>query len=585
MIKLFAAGNKKKTVEVLTTAVLSVWSSFSVVFLFLGFEAYSQFVLFIGICMYPLYKILLNHFQHFENKAVKLLGCPVAFLLSASVALTSGVEKFFDSFESSKIALPAFAIAVSGIAVLLWQAMIWFVGKAADFERATLERMPSKKMFFLGWAIMLLIWLAFYTCYYPGIITPDSIGQINIAYGKQLWSNHHPVAHTLLIELFMKLGNNNPLLYMLFQMIFMTGTFSYCCYYMWQKKAPGWVVVLSAAFFALHPIHAYSGFTMVKDTLFSGFVLLFSLCLCEVVLSKGECVKKLSFLLFLCLSTLGVLFFRNNGFMAVLFSAVFVLVFVNKFRIRICGVLVSCLALFFAVTTLLYPALNIAQSSLAESLAIPIQQIARVIYENKELDAETLSYINSIIPLSDLRESYLSTTVDVLKFHDNFDINVISSDMTRFLKVWASILIKYPLTYIEAYLLQTRCLWDLGVHAGLIENFYNSTTYTDLRMTPLLGPIAGIIQTVFNISQFSSYAFITTPFWNIAICYVVVCICSLVNIAKKQKERVLISLPVIAVWLSLAIAIPAALVGRYSYSVFTCLPLIVGSCFIRTTDK
>ena len=432
---------------------------------------------------------------------------------------------------------------------------------------------------------MLLIWLAFYTCYYPGIITPDTIGQINIAYGKQEWSNHHPVLHTLLIELFMKLGNNNPVWYMLFQMAFMTGVFSYCCYYLWQKKAPKWVVIFAAVFFAFHPIHAYSGFTMVKDSLFSGFVLLLTLCLCEIGLSKGEIIKKASFVFFMIFSTLGVLFFRNNGFMVVLLCAALVPVFVKNCCIKICGALVSCLVLFFAVTTFLYPVLNIAQSSLAESLAIPIQQIARVVYENKELDAETLSYINYIIPLSDLRESYLSTTVDVLKFHENFDINVISSDMLRFLKVWASILVKYPLTYVEAYLLQTRCLWDLGVHAGLIENFYNSTTYTDLRMTPLLGPISGVIHTVFNISQFSSYAFVTTPFWNIAICYVVVCICSLVNFAKKQKSRVLISLPVIAVWLSLAVAIPAALVGRYSYSVFACLPLIVGSCFIKTTDE
>lgn len=61
-------------------------------------------------------------------------------------------------------------------------------------------------LFGLALASMLLCWLPGYLAYYPGICAYD----ITIQMGQVVsgsYGTHHPLAHTLLVGLFAKLGN------------------------------------------------------------------------------------------------------------------------------------------------------------------------------------------------------------------------------------------------------------------------------------------------------------------------------------------------------------------------------------------
>lgn len=565
--------------------LLSVGTSFSVLFLFTDFEAYSQLVVFLAVGLYVVYKPMMSDFRKSNVVSVKILSCFLALLLAISLVLSGGIEKVFEKIYHVSTDSAVLCFSIVFLAVFLWFLIVYVVNVVTNLEFKRFESKTKKRTFFIIWGTMFLVWLFFYFCYYPGIITSDSISQLYITNGLSGWSNHHPVLHTLLIKVLMTAGGQSPVLYMLFQMLTMSAIYSYCCYYLRQRSVYKWLWYLSIGYFAFHPIHSYSSFTMTKDTLFSGMLLLFSLCLYEIVYTKGDCFKKTFFGVMLFASALLVMFFRNNGFLAILLSALAVPFLLKKVRIKSVGVLLAALTVYFLCTNFLYPALNIIQSSPAESLAIPIQQIARVVYEGRALPEDTVAYINSIIPIEDLVSNYSSGSVDGLKFHENFDISVISSDMMRFIKVWAEILIQYPVTYFEAYFLQTESLWNLCVHEGLIENFYDSTFFTTLRMTPLFEPVSGMVRSFIDVSQFSSFGFITTPFWNVAVCYLVFCMGYLISLNKKQKSNLLIILPVVGVWLSLALAIPASLVGRYALSAFACLPLILASVSIPNKEK
>lgn len=569
----------KKNKFIIFTFAVSVWTSFSLCFLFFDFDSASQLILLLAVGLFFIYKPILNKINEIKNVPVKILSFFTAMVLTITLTMIGGVEKTFDEFLSSGTNMLIFYVSVLGVAVFLGSLIVFTVDylSTVDFKRFESDATP--KTFFLIWGGMFLVWGIMYCCYYPGIITADSISQLYIANGISSWSNHHPVLHTLLISCLMKLGNQKPLVYMLFQMLAMSAIYSYCCYYMRKNNVYKGLWYATVCYFIGHPIHSYSSFTMVKDTLFSGFVLLMTICFYEIVSTKGECVKKFGFVFALLLCALLVMLFRNNGFVLVVLSAVVYPFFIRKNRIKVCTILFSAVIIYFLCTGFLYPALKIEQPSMAESLAIPLQQIARVIYEQKDLPKDITEYINTIIPKNDLINNYSPTTIDTLKFHDSFDISVISSDVVKFIKTWFAILLKYPMIYIEAYLMQTECLWNLCARAGLIENFYDSSYFTNLRMTPLFEPISGLIRSIVNVSQFSSFAFFTTPFWNVSGCYLVVWISFLVSLLKKKKSDLIVMLPVIGVWISLALAIPAALVGRYAYSVFACLPLILARVF------
>ena len=80
----------------------------------------------------------------------------------------------------------------------------------------------------------MLCWLPYYLYQYPGIMTPDSINQLEQILGIIPPSNHHPWVHTLVFGLFYHIGyglTKNMVIavsvYTLFQMCLSAGSVSY----------------------------------------------------------------------------------------------------------------------------------------------------------------------------------------------------------------------------------------------------------------------------------------------------------------------------------------------------------------------
>ena len=67
----------------------------------------------------------------------------------------------------------------------------------------------NKRLFFLSlWLVIIFVDLfIFYTAQYPGIFTPDSIGQVRQILSG-VYTNHHPFYHTMIIKIFIDIGLN-----------------------------------------------------------------------------------------------------------------------------------------------------------------------------------------------------------------------------------------------------------------------------------------------------------------------------------------------------------------------------------------
>ena len=59
----------------------------------------------------------------------------------------------------------------------------------------------AKKIFISSMILCLLCWLHYFLAYYPGILSSDSIDQLQQVIGVLQYSNHHPWIHTLFIGL------------------------------------------------------------------------------------------------------------------------------------------------------------------------------------------------------------------------------------------------------------------------------------------------------------------------------------------------------------------------------------------------
>ena len=197
-----------------------------------------------------------------------------------------------------------------------------------------------------------------------------------------------------------------------------------------------WVTLSLTLYFGLFKLVPLYSVTIWKETPFSIFVILLSLQIIDVVLSKGKKLKDKKFVTMYILNILLISFLRNNGIYVVAGTTIILLfAFKNKenkvFRIVSSTVLILTLLLQGPI----YNALKI-NGRYVEKLGVPLQQIGYVITYNGNINEEQLEYLNSIISVDDVKEIYCPWNVDYLKFDCDFKEQIVKNDKAKFFKTW-----------------------------------------------------------------------------------------------------------------------------------------------------
>lgn len=156
----------------------------------------------------------------------------------------------------------------------------------------------SNRVFISSFVLCMIFWLPGYLYEYPGIITPDSINQIEQTLGLVQLSNHHPIAHTLLIGICLRpmysiTGNINTAIgcYTLVQMILMAFIVAYCINTLKLLGLRLRWVYLALAFYTVVPFQWVYMVTVWKDILFAGFVMLFGASFVRAICLSGDGIK------------------------------------------------------------------------------------------------------------------------------------------------------------------------------------------------------------------------------------------------------------------------------------------------------
>ena len=208
-----------------------------------------------------------------------------------------------------------------------------------------LDRFGEKKLFLIIWALILASWIPAYLILYPGVLSYDAISQTDSAL-TVINSNHHPVLHTWLIRVFMKMGESISLGYEFgigvlsgIQMIVLSYALTRLVFFMKKRKTPMVMIIITMLFSAFWFENAVLASTMVKDVLHAAFLVLFLCHYAEIVTDVDSYFSnKRNLFLFPIISFL-MCAFRNNG----LHIYVFCFSLFNKFQffyfifnIRIC---------------------------------------------------------------------------------------------------------------------------------------------------------------------------------------------------------------------------------------------------------
>lgn len=344
--------------------------------------------------------------------------------------------------------------------------------------------------FVLALLTMPVCWLPGYLAYYPGICAydmPIQVGQI--VSGN--YGTHHPLAHTLLIGGFMKLGsvmgdvNTGIALYTAFQMLALALTFAAGIAWLRSLQVKSVWILLVWIWCCLFPIHWYMSITVTKDVFFTMFFILQLICFCQL-LHLGD--ARLGFGRWdagYLLSAIGMVLFRNNGRYALLGVLFFLGIGCirrhdcRKLLLRLALHTIAGILLGSILLSLLAKATDAQEGDKREMLSIPIQQLARtMIYhggvgaleeDDGTMEEQDKLLINDFI-LDEAYREYRPDIADPVKRHTY--TYVVRYRTGEFLRTYLHLLARYPGDYVNAAFAVNLGYYYIGdqSHAHINEN-------------------------------------------------------------------------------------------------------------------
>lgn len=353
------------------------------------------------------------------------------------------------------------------------------VGKvsAIQSEALHMEQEKDKKgilsskgfLWMISFLLIVLCWLPCYLAYYPGICAYDTtiqLGQVE----SGAYNDHHPIAHTLLLDGFMSLGekvfhdvNTGLALLVLFQMLALAAVLAWGIVLLADRGVTKWILVCLQIASMVYPFHMYMSVSVCKDVLFTVFFLLQMLALYEMIRRRKSGPDRYDVLF--AVASVGMQLYRNNGRYAMLVLMVILLLAVigGKGARKFWGkVAVNC-AFSLIVGSLcisgLFRITGAEQGDRREMLSMPIQQLARcMIYhggvgvmaeDDATMDEDSKGVINDFL-LNESYKEYRPDIADPVKRHTN--TYVVRYRTEDFARTYLSLLGKYPGDFINAAL-------------------------------------------------------------------------------------------------------------------------------------
>lgn len=557
-----------------------------------------------------------------SNFNIRKLNIPelVYSLAFALMTVLSRHATYSDKIESSiltvnmtsfKLIDTLVFIVISVVAYVLMQLLKLVIDKVRPivWEKDKPKRFSKAVTWLIIFAVIIICHIPYMMSYWPGGIYNDTLDSIEIALGKSAWSNQNTVLYALLWKLVFAVGfvvnqgdyGGLKLMTVLQPMALASMAASFITW-LRGRGVRRWIIILLTAIVALVPIFPYYGVSLWKETWFG---LAFFAYTWMWFALQGE-IKDTKSVFFYIMSTIWVIFGRNNGLYVVLFVMIIspVLLFSRIDRKRwkkLTMVNITIIVICLLIQGPIFNLCGIKKSSPAESLGIPLQQTAYMIgtaaVENTMADVviedmddavrQSLSMsdseyevITSIMSIESWILQYNPVVVDSLKFSDNFDKEYFGAHTGDFLKNYISLAFKNPKYALRGYLISTMGFWDAykssssayicPAHTSQAEYFMSDyfNMKTDRYLSDIVGPRWYI----------SGGALV----WIMLGLYVIALSTQKTN--SIRWKATIVFLPGIALWLTYMLATPISFSFRYLFALLLCIPIYL-CVLIQRYDK
>lgn len=465
--------------------------------------------------------------------------------------------------------------------------LILFFAVRIPFSNRQVGKTSPEKFFFSCFLILEGIFLIYLLCAaFPGYFTPDVFNSIEqIVDG--VYVNNNPFWYTMSIKLIAGIGyglfgTTNAALgfYVFCQGIFMAAVFSYVLVTLYQMCVPGWLIAATGAVYGLLPYNIAFSATMLKDIPFSVSSLLFVVSLLRIIRNVGN-KQSLNYIFF----TVGSFTFclmRTNGLASFFVTMLVVMLLLRKSCKRTLVILViAILILTWVLTNPVLEKWNVGSTDFVEGLAVPFQQIARVITMGYELEVSEYELLNQIFDVELIPEVFMHGCVDPIKraaFREDGRIHL-RENLGDYIQLWLQMGRKYPGEYLKAWIELTKGYWNSGYQYWVY--FIGGENREIGLVRPETLPLVGLFKGYFD---FVENRVITQPLYSIGLHVWVLFGCLVLNVINKRTELVL-TIPGIIIILGLWLGTPVYSEFRYAYPMILSIPLVICSTLYYRKDQ
>ncbi|WP_147011237.1 DUF6020 family protein [Leuconostoc mesenteroides] len=488
--------------------------------------------------------------------------------------------------------------------------------KAKNYLVARCGKKKFTKLFIIFMTVLVFSWAPYVIISFPGVVSWDGADQLNAFFREAMppqnidfygttynysnqqfyLTNHHPYFTSLVLGGIFRLGYviDNHLASALFSIIvfntlFVASSLSLIVTIIYHRaKKIGIITLLFFSFFPIFPIIVAN---VNKTALSIGATGYFVVGL-YLYIMKPACVRNQ---VVLGITMILLLLVRNDSI--ILIGMFIVSSVLLKFSIKsLVFILTPVFIVFVIWLKLLLPAAHVLPTESVESLAVPAQQIARVLNHNKELSVEQREQLENYVKIDMMKKVYNPSFYDPVKhtfkyYPDGFwksgksyNLNkkiiakaYINKHKFLFIKLWIEVGWKNKLVYINSFLhnmyhymffLDGQSKTDLSLIGGLVpyENTQLFTGYHQGFKTSLLN-----FQKKYE--QFIKLPglklLMTTGFWGSLIS-----ILFAITIEMKYVNGIIISSTALGVLL-IAFISPVDGLMRYVYPLLIFTPIII----------
>lgn len=418
------------------------------------------------------------------KKGILILYGIIGFFFAFFVKSEWDLSHKGDIYWSAKYILFILAIGLLGAfaAIALYGLASFILEKKRKKESSIVKNISPRIAFLGSLGINILVYLPFFLAFYPGLCAYDVAIQLGQIFNSD-FNDHHPLFHTLFMKGSLVLGKNifnsynaGMAICTLIQMLLLSLALAFVIYTLNQCGVSLFWQIFSEVLFALNLFNGYMAVSITKDTVFTAFLLLM-LCSFSLILHE----RKRIFEVLLVISSIGVCLFRNNGKYAflVFIIAIAVAFIVDKKNRKIwrnVGIEILCsLAVAIILGKLAFNLTEATPGDKREMLSVPIQQIGRVAYLEKEhLTKEELSFIDEFI-IYEAYENYNPVISDPCKGFTN--TSLLRYQPKRFAKMYFELFKRFPSDYINA------ALALIGGYVSPFDETYRMMALDDVTVT------------------------------------------------------------------------------------------------------